>query len=1011
MKRVDKKGIEITHEDGIPCRTPQGFCYWDTAFANIVQQYLGRFCPDVSNFTIDTDGKLSPELSVLFTKSLDGKEVLAASVSLAEKKKLRVPESELEAFNKALVDFHRLAEQPGLPSANKAFIENFRIPDPRVMKEAWRVTKGSEPRLQVLWGYAKKNPTTDMILPQTAVSQNWKSSGGCERQDIARQLRETVQPVSTKRRSWWKWLTALFLASLVGVVLWWLLSSDLWCVRSATPESGGDDLLAYCDIHKITYTNECPKVCGVCKTHLGVEGVPEQCPNICRKCRKEHLENGKCPECDKVVVPPSPPKTCGIHECELVNDECPRICGVCKTHLGVEGSPEQCPNLCRKCRREHLENGKCPECDKVVVPPPPELVWIIEQHYDWNRSIVTNGKAIHVMEYHIVPPVQGIEWNKDAVQWNDLSETGSTVTTCGAVYKAKYIHEYIKGNKPKPLTKHWIQATNIVWTNKNEKIGGVGVSRMYSWPDAFSWTEPRKVGPEANGVTGDDRKSKPQEHSPDLPRPKNGAPIGVDCGYCGMRIPDNGQCPNLCKGCGAHLRKDESGGWTKCPNVCTRHRRHKIHGVCPDCSGDEIANVDCWIDVRSGNVSVPGRGKFDNMKFTLRSSTADLASAKVRWEDFIDGDVVFATNAVGSIEAADIMLQCVRSGIADNKMFGRHNLRASTVIAPDGKPVSYEANVSWKPNLTLEERKAIERHIRLCGEGKENGNEFFLFVLHSSPADPNVTVEQWEVVLDKGMDSAMPIRSCAEQRFANAIRLYKKDIPRDGCISISAKVNVGRIIRGSFAYVAGAIKIGGSISYKDYARAVSIYSDYISSIPQVITLSGWGTAFAVTDRDLITNYHVVRGHESKVELKVVDGSSLRKVPIKVASVDKKADLAWLRVVDGYRFDKPLRLAKSSGGIVGRSVLTLGYPGDADGKYEMKAGVVKEISGNPDRILHSAEVLPGNSGGPLVSIESGDVVGVTVSVKNREIGREAFYGNGCAIPVEQVPKSFPQLLAK
>ena len=115
MKRVDKKGIEITHEDGIPCRTPQGFCYWDTAFANIVQQYLGRFCPDVSSFTIDADGKPTPEFSVLFTKSIDGSEALASSVSLVEKKKLRVPENEIEAFNKALTDFHRLAEQPGLP--------------------------------------------------------------------------------------------------------------------------------------------------------------------------------------------------------------------------------------------------------------------------------------------------------------------------------------------------------------------------------------------------------------------------------------------------------------------------------------------------------------------------------------------------------------------------------------------------------------------------------------------------------------------------------------------------------------------------------------------------------------------------------------------------------------------------------------------------------------------------------------------------------------------------------
>lgn len=1071
------KGIVIDEKDGCICDSG-GRPYWDAGFQQLVRKHLGEFCPGVSFGSAGRNKDGEDAFRATFSM-LDeqGRELCGDSVSLDDGAK--IPRPAIVAFQERLDAFHRLAQDPQLRNlqASRQFIEDFRVPDPMRMKKAWRMTKGKNPRLLVLWGwYDRQGGLATTFLPKSDVSG--ANFGDASRDAIMGRAEPFI--VSDRKIGLGKWLKrfAMLAAILLSVAgLWWLFSQLGGC----------DGIKKHADKMWGSSTNKLEEV----KPPAG------NLPPIDPRFRIEVSDKYKIGDKGRFyprwrIVPTDGERDAIANRLEIKHVDwmdtgslvTESISGV-YIPLNGYGSNEvrmvsavvewidratkkTCTNGAGRVewrlpmtlpvkpseKKEGTVKRQIVPQSPLPLPSIPQPVWRIQPYdvgeaqpslYDDAGNPILKGSnkewrfAVHRMEFRLLDnQAEGVECcDFSQIRWVDQGDFGVVRTVTGATYRAEYRHE-----AHKRAGVHRVQAFNVMWTNKMSKVGGVGSSLVYVWDrnkKSITGWEPPKIDHQHNN--GQDLPRTPEGHLvqpeniPPMNRnptekdnrekeaaPINGnggervhpnEPIGIVCGTCGAQIPSNGQCPNLCKTCGVHLGRDGDGLWRECPNVCKKHNRHKIDGVCSACSGDEIVEVRCWIDVRSNPVSLREKVKFDNMMFSLRSSEADLSGARVSWEDEIGGNSVFVTNAVGTIQAADIIRDCLRKGFAWDKINSRHTLRASTVVAPGGKPVRYAASVSWKPKLSDAERKAIERHIRLCGEERDGENEFFLFMLYSNPADPDAVVKRWEVSLDKGMDGTTPLKSMVDPKLANAIRLYKKDIPRDGGVSIGAELNVGRTVRGSFAYVAGAMKIGNAISYKeDYARAVSIAADYRTSIPLVIAAKSKGTAFAVSDRDLITNYHVISGSVQSVSLKVADfRGGTKQIGVRVEGYDVQADLAWLRVTGDYRFARPLPIANGVGVPVGMPILPLGYPYDSAGKYELpKTGVIKSTD-RSGRILHSAEILPGNSGGPLVSIKSGKVVGVTVAVKTREIGTEAFYGYGCAIPVGQIFKSFPQLTIK
>ncbi len=138
-----------------------------------------------------------------------------------------------------------------------------------------------------------------------------------------------------------------------------------------------------------------------------------------------------------------------------------------------------------------------------------------------------------------------------------------------------------------------------------------------------------------------------------------------------------------------------------------------------------------------------------------------------------------------------------------------------------------------------------------------------------------------------------------------------------------------------------------------------------------------GTGFVVAPDRVLTNQHVVDGCDRLIA-RTADGRWLAAVP--PARVDADLDLAVLNIpgnpgpVLGFRTAPPVRR--------GESVVAYGFPlaGLLSADPKLTRGEVNALAGlrnDPNTFQISAEVQPGNSGGPLLDMQ-GSVVGVVVA---------------------------------
>src|SRR5580658_2562556 len=170
---------------------------------------------------------------------------------------------------------------------------------------------------------------------------------------------------------------------------------------------------------------------------------------------------------------------------------------------------------------------------------------------------------------------------------------------------------------------------------------------------------------------------------------------------------------------------------------------------------------------------------------------------------------------------------------------------------------------------------------------------------------------------------------------------------------------------------------------------------------------GFGSGFMVDPSGIVvTNNHVVRD-TTVVEVTLQDG---RKFTSKDIRRDPKADVAVIKVEskDPLPF---LEFGDSAAMEVGDQVLAVGAPFGLIGS--VTSGIVSGKSRNnlnlnlyEDFIQTDAAVNPGNSGGPLVSME-GKVIGLTAAIKTRSGG---FQGVGLAVS-SKLAKAVTEQLVK
>jgi S1-C subfamily serine protease len=144
-------------------------------------------------------------------------------------------------------------------------------------------------------------------------------------------------------------------------------------------------------------------------------------------------------------------------------------------------------------------------------------------------------------------------------------------------------------------------------------------------------------------------------------------------------------------------------------------------------------------------------------------------------------------------------------------------------------------------------------------------------------------------------------------------------------------------------------------------------------------IKGSGSGFFITnDGYLITNNHVaekanfltVRGHQA---------TGGRELPAKIVALDKRNDLALLKVTGRFS-GLPIVSSRVMG--LGGNIFTIGYPRpDLQGVYpKFTRGTISSLAGlqdNPNWFQVSVATQPGNSGGPHLN-SFGNVIGVHVA---------------------------------
>jgi serine protease Do len=138
--------------------------------------------------------------------------------------------------------------------------------------------------------------------------------------------------------------------------------------------------------------------------------------------------------------------------------------------------------------------------------------------------------------------------------------------------------------------------------------------------------------------------------------------------------------------------------------------------------------------------------------------------------------------------------------------------------------------------------------------------------------------------------------------------------------------------------------------------------------------NGHGSAVVVTDNQLVTNAHVIRGERLMVES--WEGTVL---PASVVKIDRRRDLALL---SAPRLQAPAACLGDSDELkVGSAVVAVGNPlgfvGAVSSGIVHAIGAASPISSLP-WIHADVRLAPGNSGGPLADLQ-GRVVGINTMV--------------------------------
>jgi serine protease Do len=203
---------------------------------------------------------------------------------------------------------------------------------------------------------------------------------------------------------------------------------------------------------------------------------------------------------------------------------------------------------------------------------------------------------------------------------------------------------------------------------------------------------------------------------------------------------------------------------------------------------------------------------------------------------------------------------------------------------------------------------------------------------------------------------------------------------------------------------AGGGGLPGRTPFEEYFGE-EFFRRFFGDLPERIPQRSLGSGVIVDPSGIaLTNAHVVE-RATDIEVVTLDGSKHRA---KIIGLDKRTDLAVLRLDDGKNSFRYARLGDSERVQVGDWVIAVGSPFGLHAT--VTAGIIsakaRNLQQGPfDEFLQTdAAINPGNSGGPLVNMQ-GEVVGINTAIV------AGGTGIGFAIPSNLARKIYTELVAK
>lgn len=151
----------------------------------------------------------------------------------------------------------------------------------------------------------------------------------------------------------------------------------------------------------------------------------------------------------------------------------------------------------------------------------------------------------------------------------------------------------------------------------------------------------------------------------------------------------------------------------------------------------------------------------------------------------------------------------------------------------------------------------------------------------------------------------------------------------------------------------------------------------------ILTGGGSGSGFYVADGLIMTNHHVIEGHQ-RVKIRFYGG---REISGEVVTSDARRDIALVLAPGGGMLGLPMQFDRPQ---VGAPVFVIGSPRGQEQEGTVTSGIVSAYRQHEDGPILQSEtaINPGNSGGPMFDAQ-GNVVAIAVSKLRDSVGLNFF----------------------